>query len=114
MSEENKLQSELGDGPDLEEEPNFLDFIKIMETNGDVLDHKIFNHDYKMASYFPTPGIEEAKGPYLDEDDDDYFNFFGGDDDIISEDRVSQDSLPKVNSSDVRLKKIKKIYGLIK
>ncbi len=113
MSKENKLQSELGEGSELIEEPSLLDFINIVETNGDVLDHKIFNHDYKMASYFPTPGIEEARGPYIEEDDEDYYNFFGGNDDLISEDGISPDSLPKVNSKNNRLAKIIKLYRVI-
>ena len=104
----------MGDDSESSEELSFLDFMNIMETSGDVLDHKIFNHDYKMASYFPTPGIEEAKGPYIDENDEDYYNFFAGEDDLISEDRVSSDALPKINSSKNRIKEIFKIYKDIK
>ena len=112
MSEENKLQSELG--IENENPVSLLDIINIMETSGDVLDHKIFNFDYKVASYYPTPGIEEAFGPYVDEDDDIYYKFFSGEDDILDEDGVQKESLPKINSKYERFAKLKKIYGDIK
>ena len=112
MSEKNKLQSELGDGAEQSKEMSLLDVIKIMETSGDVIDHKIYNHDYKMASHFPTPDIEEAKGPYFEEED--YYRFFSGEDDVSLEDQVSEDSIPKINSNSNRFYKIKKIFGAIK
>lgn len=89
-----------------------MDIFKIFETSGDVLDHKIFNPDYKMASYFPTPGIEESKGPYFEEED--YYRFFSGEDDPEEDSSISGDSIPKVNSSRKRYNEISKIYGSIK
>lgn len=92
---------------------NILDHINISETTGDVLDYKPFNHDFKYASYFPTPGISEAFGPYEDEDDD--IHFFGEKD--YEEEGVgsSDESKPKVNyaNKNDRVMELKKIYKKI-
>lgn len=102
----------MGDDAEASEELSLMDVLKILETPGDVIDHKIYNHDYKMASYYPTPGIEEAKGPYFEEED--YYRFFSGEDDPEEEVGVSNESMPKVNSSRERYNKILNIYGKIK
>ena len=92
---------------------NILDHINIAETTGDVLDYKPFNHDLKYASYFPTPGITEAFGPY--EDEDDIVSFFG-EKDYEEEDIGSVDEAkPKVNYANKKDRsiKLKKIYEKI-
>ena len=87
---------------------NILDHINIPESTGDILDYKPFNHDFKYASYFPTPGISEAFGPYEDEDDE--INFFGEKDYEEEQLGVSEESKPKVNyaNKNYRVEELKK------
>ena len=89
---------------------NILEFLTIQSTTGDVIDSKPVNHDLKYASYFPTPGVDSAVGPYEDEDDK---IFFFGEEDVESEALgVSDESQPKVNYANKRDRfvTLKKIY----
>ena len=94
-----------------EKKSDILDHINIPETTGDVLDFKPYNHDNKYASHFPTPGIDEAFGPY--EDEDDRIMFFGEED--YEEEGVgsSDESKPKINYAN-KIYRSKKIFDLYK
>lgn len=91
-----------------------LNYINIEETSGDVIKSKPFNHDFKYASMFPTPGIEDAIGPYEDEDDKIYF--FGEESSESEPSGVSDESLPKINYANKknRYRILKDIFRMIK
>tara|TARA_B100000579_G_C22714284_1_gene796122 strand:+ start:95 stop:454 length:360 start_codon:yes stop_codon:yes gene_type:complete len=94
-----------------------LDYINIPPTTGDVSDFKPFNHEFKYASFLPTPYKEVSKSPqpYFDEDDEATYRFFGSEDVESEEDGVAEESLPKINYANKknRLTKLKYFFNRI-